>query len=437
MPGPLKPLGKPLWLLALLLVALALALPSTAPRAQSTPAPFDQQTLDELLAPIALYPDALLTQVLIASTYPLEVVQAARFVDRSRELAPDALAAAAEEQPWDPSVIALVRFPSVLAMMDEKLDWMQKLGDAFLAQQAAVMDTVQALRARAQAAGNLNSNAQQTVVVQERIIVIEPAQPQVVYVPFFNPMFVYGNWWWSAPPRWVWVPPPRYRPPGWVPGWGPGWGPGIGWGRPVGVPPWIWHGRAPNWRDRNIVINNNTVIVNNRGAPVWAHNPAPRAGVSNPRTQGGFPPPVAGPGGPRAPDRDRPPARPPESRAAPTHPGPPRAAPPAGMPPPAHSGTRPAARPPQPQPGPSDAAAPPGVRPPPGAPAASPGARPAIPAGPAPAPPAARPAPRPAPQPDAGDSTGGAARPAPPGRNGSDREGTPRPGTSSPPRATP
>jgi hypothetical protein len=434
--------------------------------------PFDQQVLDELLAPIALYPDVLLTQVLIASTYPLEVVQAARLVDRSRDMAPDALASVAEAQPWDPSVIALVRFPSVLAMMDDKLDWTQKLGDAFLAQQADVMDTVQALRARAQAAGNLDSNPQQTVVLQDRFIVIEPTQPQFVYVPFFNPMFVYGNWWWGAPPRWVWVPPPRFQPPG----WGPGWGPGIGWGRPIGAPPWLWHGRAPNWQNRNIVVNNTTIINNNnvtinkgRGAPVWTHNPGPRRGVSDPRWREGPPPGATRPSGPDRtrpggaqplPERTRPsgpdgsrPGNPrpqPDTRPAPTRPGLGSNAPQATLPtaptPPADNnggrhGSRPGSRPP-----PGDAGPPTHARPPrAGAPAANPEAgRPArpvpspprqAPAADVPGAPGTRPVP---PERPRGGGDAASTRPVPPdGVRGGRDSGSARPGGISPARATP
>lgn len=465
-------------LAALAFVVLGFA--GGAARAQPgvSPPPFDQQALDELLAPIALYPDALLTQVLIASTYPLEVVQAARLVDRSRDLEPDALAGVAEAQAWDPSVIALVRFPSVLAMMDEKLDWTQRLGDAFLAQQADVMNTVQALRARAQAAGNLDSNAQQTVVVQDRYIVIEPTQPQFVYVPFFDPMFVYGNWWWGAPPRWVWVPPPRYRPPG----WGPGWGPGIGWGRPIGAPPWIWHGRAPNWRERNIVVNNTTIINNGgRGAPVWTHNPGPRRGVSDPRWREGPPPGATRPSGPdrtrpggaqpmpertrpggaqpmpertrpTGPDRTRPgsPQPQPDARPLPTRPGAgsnaPQATAPTAPSTPGDNGggrhgSRPGSRPP-----PGDAAAPGNARPPrAGAPAANPEAgrpaRPApapprqAPAADAPGAPGARAAP---PERSRGDGEPASARKEAPDRSRGDRDaGSARPGGISPARATP
>lgn len=434
MPDLQRSIARRWSLIGLLLLTLALSLAAAPARAQTAGPPFDQQTLDELLAPIALYPDPLLTQVLIASTYPLEVVQAARFVDRNREMAPDALAAAAQTQPWDPSVMALVRFPSVLAMMDDKLDWTQKLGDAFVAQQAAVMDTVQALRARAQAAGNLSSNAQQTVVVQDRIIVIEPAQPQIVYVPFFNPAIVYGSWWWATPPRWVWAPPPWHRPPGWMPGWGAGWGPGVGWGRPIGAPPWIWHGRAPNWHDRNIIINNNnTIIVNNRPPQVWAPDPGQRRGIPRsggrdahvPRTT--LPPGSTGGW----------PGRTADSRPAPMLPGSMTGNPMMGVPPQANHGSRPGTRPAPPH------AAPGGnTRPTPGAPVPGmgvPATRPGAPAArqDASAAPAAPPLAQPTPAAPPATGATDVRRSAPSTRGGIDRDNTSRPGTSTPSRATP
>src|SRR5512135_1703401 len=161
---------------------------------------FRQEELDQMLAPIALYPDELLVQVLMAATYPLEVVQAARWIEANPYLKGDQLAAALEQQDWDPSVKSLVNFPSVLQMMNARLDWMQMLGDAFLAQEEQVMDTVQQLRQRAQAQGSLRTTAEQTVVVdpQSQEINSEPAAPQVVYVPVYDPMFVYGQWWSAA-----------------------------------------------------------------------------------------------------------------------------------------------------------------------------------------------------------------------------------------------
>ena len=187
------------------------ALAQAAP-AESSAVAFSKEELDQLMAPVALSPDTLLMQVLAASTSPLEVVAAQRFITTNSKLQGEALARAAANNGWDASVVSLLQFPSVLAMMNDKLEWTQKLGDAFLAQQIEVMDTVQALRARAQQAGNLQSNAQQNVVIQEKVIIIEPPRQQVVYVPYYNPTLVYGSWWWPARPPWVWAPPPT-RPP--------------------------------------------------------------------------------------------------------------------------------------------------------------------------------------------------------------------------------
>jgi len=163
---------------------------------------FKQEELDQLLAPIALYPDSLVAQILMASTYPLEVVEAARWAKANQDLKGDSLTSALEKEDWDPSVKSLVNFPQVLGMMNEKLDWTQKLGDAFLAQQKDVMDTVQKLRQKAQAQGNLKSSEEQKVVVEKetKTIIIESANPQVVYVPTYNPTVVYGVWPYPAYP---------------------------------------------------------------------------------------------------------------------------------------------------------------------------------------------------------------------------------------------
>jgi hypothetical protein len=216
--------------------------------------PFKQEELDQLLAPVALYPDSLLAQVLMASTYPLEVVQAGRWVKANQNLKGDALTTALEQQNWDPSVKSLVNFPQVLDMMNEKLDWTQKLGDAFLAQQKDVMDTVQKLRTKAEAEGNLKSNKEQKVIVEQetKTIIIEPANPQVVYVPTYNPTVVYGPWWYPA------YPPYYYYPPGWVPGaalfsFGVGVAIGAAWG-------YAWGGCNWGRGDVNVDINRNTNI---------------------------------------------------------------------------------------------------------------------------------------------------------------------------------
>ncbi|MCU0554554.1 MAG: DUF3300 domain-containing protein, partial [Syntrophales bacterium] len=175
------------------LVAVCLVWPA-ALSAQDAPAKtFKQEELDQLLAPIALYPDELLTQILMASTYPLEVVQAERWAKQNKSLKGDALKSALDKQPWDASVKALVPFPDVLSMMSEKLEWTQKLGDAVLAQQKDVLDTVQKLRKKAAEAGNLKSSKEQAVKKEGDIIIIEAANPQVVYVPAYNPTVVYGT----------------------------------------------------------------------------------------------------------------------------------------------------------------------------------------------------------------------------------------------------
>jgi hypothetical protein len=207
--------------LAWLMIALLVAPPPviaqqqqqqvSAPKsAPASGAVFSQEELDQVLAPIALHPDPLISQILMAATYPLEIVQADRWAQQNKSLKGDAVTAALEKQDWDPSVKSLVAFPQVLTMMSEKLDWTQKLGDAFLADQKKVLDTIQSLRAKAQASGNLKTTKEQTVIVEEKIIKIEPANPQVIYVPSYNPTVVYGSWPYPA------YPPYAYYPPGYV-----------------------------------------------------------------------------------------------------------------------------------------------------------------------------------------------------------------------------
>jgi Protein of unknown function (DUF3300) len=168
--------------------ALAQDAAETADAASEQQQLLDAGQLDQLVAPIALYPDSLLAQVLMASTYPLEVVQADRFAKSNKGLKGDKLNAALEKQDWDGSVKALVSTPTVLAMMNDKLEWTEKLGDAVLAQQADVMDAIQRLRSAAQANGKLETSKQQTVKTEQQadkqVIVIEPTSPETVYVPY-------------------------------------------------------------------------------------------------------------------------------------------------------------------------------------------------------------------------------------------------------------
>jgi hypothetical protein len=213
---------------------------------------FKQEELDQMLAPIALYPDSLLTQILMASTYPLEVVQADRWAKQNKDMKGDALAKALEKQPWDPSVKSLVNFPQVLQMMSEKIDMTQKLGDAFLGQQKDVMATIQTLRAKAQAAGNLKTTKEQVVKVEKEVIIIESPSPTVIYVPAYNPTVVYGAWAYPA------YPPYPYYPPGYAAGaaFVTGVAVGAAWGYAWGHSDW--HGGSVNVNyNQNVNINNN------------------------------------------------------------------------------------------------------------------------------------------------------------------------------------
>ena len=178
---------------AALMLCVTVQAQDTTAQDATNPPPLKPEELEQLVAPIALYPDSLLAQVFMASTYPLEVVEAARWVKANPKVTGDALEQAMLQKSWDASVKSLTAFPQTLTMMDDELDWTQKLGDAFLAQQKDVMDAVQRLRAKAQAQGNLESNKEQKVIVQQApetqttVIQIEPANPQVVYVPTYNP----------------------------------------------------------------------------------------------------------------------------------------------------------------------------------------------------------------------------------------------------------
>jgi hypothetical protein len=274
--------------LAVLLMLLLVAPQGVMAQSGGGDKPFSQEELDQIVAPIALYPDSLLAQIFMASTYPLEVVQAARWVKTNKNLKADALTAALEKENWDPSVKSLVNFPQVLDMMNEKLDWTQKMGDAVLAQQKDVMDTVQKLRAKAQAAGNLKTTEQQTVIVEKetQTIIIEPANPQVVYVPAYNPTVVYGAWAYPA------YPPYTYYPPGYTAGaalfsFGAGVAVGAAWGYAWGN--CNWGGGDVNVNvNRNANINNNInrsnyqnkITAGQGGQGQWQHNPEHRKGVS-------------------------------------------------------------------------------------------------------------------------------------------------------------
>jgi len=250
-------------------------LPEQRPQVQGAPQQvWSPAQLDNLVAPIALYPDPLLGQLLVACTYPLEVVEANQWLQRNKNLSGQALVDAARQQSWDPSVQALVAVPDALAMLNQDIRWTAELGNAFLAQQADVMVAVQRMRARAQSSGNLSSTPQQTVTTQaeggRQVIIIQPADPQVIYVPAYDPIYVWG------PPVYGYYPPLYYAGFGfsfghgfnfgfYYDGWG-GWG-GWGWG--------------PNWSGNCVYVNHNffrhygfhdAYRGGYGGRTIWAHD---------------------------------------------------------------------------------------------------------------------------------------------------------------------
>lgn len=264
---------------------------TTAPaRAQDAIPPAQVQTaneaqlpegqIEQLVGPIALYPDPLLTQVLMAATYPLEVVEAARWSHDNSMIKGQALQDAMQAQSWDPSVKALTAIPQTLQMMNDKLDWTQQLGDAFLAQQQDVLNAVQKLRAQAQAAGNLQSTPQQVVTTEApevgaaasgpRPIVIEPVNPDVYYVPVYDPAVAYGAW--SYPE----YPPFNWTPPGFVASNVVSFAAGVAVGSAIwGGCNW-WQNRVTINVDRFNVFNHTNINVTNEN---WIHNPEHRHGV--------------------------------------------------------------------------------------------------------------------------------------------------------------
>jgi hypothetical protein len=266
-----------IWLLVLSL-ALPMSLKAQEPEENTItqqPRTYSQEELDRLLAPMALYPDTLLSQVLMASTYPLEVVEADRWLKKNQSLTGDSLDTALQEKSWDVSVKSLCHFPQVLAMMSDKLDLTNDLGNAFLGQQEQVMNTIQSLRAKAQAQGNLSSTDTQKVTSQEGAIAIEPVTPEVIYVPTYDPCWVYGPWWYPAcAPPWFWYPEVVA-------------GAGFFFGSAIFMGPLdFWCGFR--WHRHEIFVNVNKTFAVHRpsitrmhgGTEVWAHNPVHRRGIA-------------------------------------------------------------------------------------------------------------------------------------------------------------
>ena len=257
--------------------------PAQANPPAAAPQPWPKDKLEQLVAPIALYPDALLTQVLMAATYPVEIVQAARWQKQNASLKGSDLESALKSQTWDPSVKSLCGFASVLQRMNDELDWTQDLGNAFLADKAALMDVVQQMRRKALDAGNLKSSSQQVVTDRsDQMIVIQPASPEVVYVPTYYPTAVYGGWYYPT-----YYYPPLYAPP-------PAGGFAYGFAAGVTVGAAMWGGCTWGWgrSDVNINVNQYNTYVNrtevdaraqslqrNSNNAQWAHQADHRGGV--------------------------------------------------------------------------------------------------------------------------------------------------------------
>jgi hypothetical protein len=254
-----------------------------APAGEEARIPPDQ--LDSLVASIALYPDPLLSQTLVASTYPLEIIQLQQWLEKNKNLKDKALTDAVKKQDWDPSIQAMAAVPDVVKQMAENIKWATDLGNAFLAQQTDVMDAVQRMRKKAKDSGNLKSTEQQKVetkvVESKQLVVIEQASPEVVYVPSYNPTVVYGAPAYPYPP--IAYPPPGYYAAGMAISFGIGIAMGAAWGGGWGY--------NSNWGgNNNITINNNNSFVNNSnrqnvsnrsasGNTNWQHNPQHRGGT--------------------------------------------------------------------------------------------------------------------------------------------------------------
>src|SRR5438874_2556599 len=260
---------------------------TTATTEESPKIPNDQ--LDSLVAPIALYPDELLAQVLAASTYPLEIMQLQQFLAKHKDLKDKALQDAVIKEPWDPTVQALAALPDVVKRLSDDIQWTTDLGNAVLAQQSDVMDAVQRMRAKAKDTGNLKSNEQMKVETQvienKSVVVIQQSNPEVVYVPSYNPTVVYGPPVYPYPP--VAYPPPGYYAAGMAISFGVGMAIGAAWGGGG------WSCNSGWGSNNNININNNNTFVNNSnrqnnisntsgnrtGNNSWQHNSQHRGGT--------------------------------------------------------------------------------------------------------------------------------------------------------------
>lgn len=269
-------------------VALLVTVHSVAYAQQDQPLAADQ--LDSLVAPVALYPDPLLAQTLAASTYPLEVIQLQQWMANNSYLRDQALADAVEKQPWDPSVQAMATFPDVVKLLSDNIAWMTDLGNAFLAQQGDVMDAVQRMRARAQSNGNLNTTPEQTVQMQtveggEQAILIEPANPEMLYVPAYDPTVVYGSSAYAYPTLYY-ASPAYYRAGGALAfgagvalsaAWGGNWGYGCKWANgDINI---NYNNKYVSNSNKNRNINYGNRASQQPAGGTWQHNSQHRGGA--------------------------------------------------------------------------------------------------------------------------------------------------------------
>ena len=240
---------------------------------------FTKAELEQMLAPIALYPDSLLSHILIAATYPIEVVDAERWLEKNIQLTDQARADAAQSQDWDASVKALLPFPNIIQKLSNDLHWMRNLGDAFLQDQAQVLASIQSLRQQADTAGNLEKMDNVKVVRETKTIIIKPAQPEVIYVPYYDTRVVYGDWRWSRYPPIYWHYPRHY-----VAHHGPYY-----WHNPVHLTLGLFFGSV-HWHNRHVVVHHHKSryykhhskkrVSTSYQAKKWQHNPRHRKGVA-------------------------------------------------------------------------------------------------------------------------------------------------------------
>jgi hypothetical protein len=278
--------------LGVAIACVAMLIPAMAQDQPAAAEKLSPEQLESMVAPIALYPDSLLSQVLVASTYPLEVVEAQQWLQQNKALTGTGLTDAAKKQTWDPSIQALVAFPDVLKRLNEDVRWTTDLGNAFLAQQDDVMAAIQRLRAKAKDSGKLADTPQQKVVTEDKngqaAIEIQPTDPQVVYVPVYNP----GYFWGPGYPLYPW--PGLYYPGigiGW--GWGPGINLGFYFGGCCGWGGWGW---GFGWFGGGIFVNNHFFhrygFAEFHGSEfhansAWVHNPEHRGAVPYPHAVAG------------------------------------------------------------------------------------------------------------------------------------------------------